>query len=111
MRRGIPVVTHTVTVEGAKVAAAAGVDALGHGIGDALVDDELIALMKANGTAYVPTMVVFEPQQDRVLVPAELGRLAPPERAREEPRQGRPPIRSPNWRCAAGRSCRRICAG
>ncbi len=87
---GIPVITHTVTVEGAKVAAAAGVDALGHGIGDALVDDDLIALMKANGTAYVPTMVVFEPQQDRVLLPAELGRLAPPERAREEARQGRP---------------------
>jgi imidazolonepropionase-like amidohydrolase len=87
---GIPVVTHTVTLEGAKVAAAAGVDALGHGIGDALVDDDLIALMKANGTAYVPTMVVFEPQLDRVLLPAELGRLAPPERAREEAHRARP---------------------
>jgi imidazolonepropionase-like amidohydrolase len=86
---GIPVFTHTVTLAGAKVAAAAGVDALGHGIGDALVDEELIALMKAEGTAYVPTMVVFEPQQDRVLLPAEIGRLAPPERAREEARRGR----------------------
>jgi imidazolonepropionase-like amidohydrolase len=63
--QGIPVITHTVTLEGAKVAAAAGVDALGHGVGDALVDDELIALMKAKGTGYIPTMVVFEPQQDR----------------------------------------------
>ncbi|HYJ29030.1 MAG TPA: amidohydrolase family protein, partial [Allosphingosinicella sp.] len=88
---GIPVVTHTVTLEGARVAAAAGVDALGHGIGDALVDDALIALMRANGTAYVPTMVVFEPQQDRALLPAELRLLSPPERAREEARLARPP--------------------
>jgi imidazolonepropionase-like amidohydrolase len=88
---GIPVVTHTVTLEGAKVAAAAGVDALGHGIGDALVDDTLIGLMRATGTAYVPTMVVFEPQQDRVLLPAELRLLTPPERAREEARLARPP--------------------
>jgi imidazolonepropionase-like amidohydrolase len=93
---GIPVVTHTVTLEGAKVAAAAGVDALGHGIGDALVDDELIALMRANGTAYVPTMVVFEPQQDRAFLPAELRRLAPPERAREEARLARPLAQIPD---------------
>ena len=54
-----------------------------------MVDGELIALMRANGTAYVPTMVVFEPQQDRVLLPAELRLLAPPERAREEARLAR----------------------
>ncbi|HEX9933286.1 MAG TPA: amidohydrolase family protein [Allosphingosinicella sp.] len=83
---GIPVITHTVTLEGARVAAAAGVDALGHGIGDALVDDALIAAMKANGTAYVPTMAVYEPQQGRVFLPAELRLLGPPERAREEAR-------------------------
>jgi imidazolonepropionase-like amidohydrolase len=87
---GIPVVTHTVTLEGAKVAAAAGVDALGHGIGDTIVDDELIALMRAGGTAYVPTMAVFEPQQDRILLPAELRLLSPPERALEEARLSRP---------------------
>jgi imidazolonepropionase-like amidohydrolase len=92
---GIPVFTHTVTLAGAKLAAAAGVDALGHGIGDALVDDELIALMKANNIAYVPTMVVFEPQQDRLLLPAELARLAPPERAHEEARRGQPPAAIP----------------
>jgi len=87
---GIPVITHTVTLEGAKVAASAGVDALGHGIGDAIVDDELIALMRASGTAYVPTMAVYEPQQDRSFLPAELRLLAPPERAREEARLARP---------------------
>ena len=86
---GVPVITHTVTLAGAKVAAEAGVDALGHGIGDAIVDDELIALMRANGTAYVPTMVVYEPQEDRAFAPAEWRRLRPPERAREETRLAR----------------------
>jgi imidazolonepropionase-like amidohydrolase len=81
---GIPVLTHTVTLAGAKIAAAAGVDALDHGIGDALVDDELIALMRANGTAYVPTMVVYEPQETRAFAPGEWRSLRPQERAREE---------------------------
>jgi imidazolonepropionase-like amidohydrolase len=81
--RNIPVITHTVTLQGAKVAAAAGVDALGHGIGDALVDEELVALMRANGTAYVPTMVVYEPQEERAFSAAEWRKLRPPERARE----------------------------
>lgn len=94
---GIPVITHTVTVEGAKVAAAAGVDALGHGIGDALVDDELIALMRANRTAYVPTLVVFEPQEGREFLPAEWRRLRPQERAREEARSAGPLPESPRW--------------
>jgi imidazolonepropionase-like amidohydrolase len=87
---GIPVITHTVTVEGAKLAAAAGVDALGHGIGDALVDDALIASMKAYHTAYIPTLVVYEPQEDRAFLPAEWRRLRPPERAREEARLAGP---------------------
>jgi imidazolonepropionase-like amidohydrolase len=83
---GIPVITHTVTLEGARVAAAAGVDALGHGIGDALVDDSLIALMKAKGTAYIPTLAVFEPQNRRSFLQAEWRALRPQERAREEAR-------------------------
>jgi imidazolonepropionase-like amidohydrolase len=98
---GIPVITHTVTLEGARVAAAAGVDALGHGIGDALVDDALIALMKAKGTAYIPTLAVFEPQEGRDFLPAEWRRLRPPERAREEARiveQDEPAASvSPRW--------------
>jgi imidazolonepropionase-like amidohydrolase len=98
----VPVITHTVTLEGAKVAAAAGVDALGHGIGDQLVDDELIALMKARGTAYVPTMVVYEPQQNRAFLPAEWRALRRQERAREEaeralPPEPIPPLESSRW--------------
>jgi len=97
---GIPVITHTVTMAGARIAAQAGVDAIGHGIGDGLVDDELIALMRANGTAYAPTMVVYEPQQDRAMLPAELAMLRPSERARETGRgsdEAIPELESRRW--------------
>jgi imidazolonepropionase-like amidohydrolase len=87
---GIPVITHTVSLQGARTAIAAGVDALGHGIADAPVDDVLIAAMRESGTAYVPTMAVYEPQQDRAFLPAELRLLDPGERAREEARLARP---------------------
>ncbi len=86
----IPVFTHTVTLKGAKLAAAAGVDALAHGIGDALVDQELIALMKKHGTAYVPTLVAYEPQQDRTFLRAEWKRLLPLEKKRERARLAAP---------------------
>ena len=78
-----PVVTHTVTLEGAKVAASAGVDALAHGIGDAPVDKALIELMKDGGTAYIATHAVYEPKETRVLAPGEAALLNPGERARE----------------------------
>jgi imidazolonepropionase-like amidohydrolase len=57
---GVKVFTHTVTLAGAKIAVTAGVDVLAHGIGDADVDAELIAMMKAKGTFYVPTLAVYE---------------------------------------------------
>jgi imidazolonepropionase-like amidohydrolase len=57
---GIKVLTHTVTLRGAKIAARAGVDVIAHGIGDAAVDDELIAILKQNKTTYVPTLAVYE---------------------------------------------------
>ena len=82
-KAGKPVVTHTVTLEGAKLAASAGVDSVGHGVGDALVDKELTGLMKTNGTAYIGTMTVFEPQQARVFAPGEAAMQNPDERARE----------------------------
>lgn len=81
--RGKPVVTHTVTFEGATVAAAAGVDALGHGIGDAPVDAALIDLMRARGTDYIPTLVVYEPLQTRRLAAGEAAQLNPGQRALE----------------------------
>jgi imidazolonepropionase-like amidohydrolase len=57
---GIKVLTHTVTLEGAKIAARAGVDVLAHGIGDAAADRELIEILKAKRTFYVPTLAVYE---------------------------------------------------
>src|SRR6202008_4882198 len=44
-KAGLKVFTHTVTLNGAKIAARAGIDVLAHGVGDAPVDDELIALL------------------------------------------------------------------
>jgi hypothetical protein len=89
-KAGLPVITHTVTLEGAKVAAAAGVDSVGHGVGDAMVDDELIGLMKAHHTAYIPTLVVYEPQEDRAFDPGEMASFSPPEQYREKARMAKP---------------------
>jgi len=66
---GIKVLTHTVTLEGAKIAARAGVDVLAHGIGDAAADQELIEILKAKRTTYVPTLAVYETH--------DLSRIAP----------------------------------
>jgi imidazolonepropionase-like amidohydrolase len=57
---GVKVFTHTVTLQGAKIAAQAGVDVLAHGVGDAPVDGELIGLLKSKGTFYVSTLSVYE---------------------------------------------------
>lgn len=89
-RARIPVVTHTVTLAGAKIAARARVTALVHGIGDAPADAELILLMKRGRTAYVPTLVVYEPQATRTFLPAEWDRLSDTARAREERRRAAP---------------------
>lgn len=85
---GKPVVTHTVTLEASKIAAISGVDALGHGIGDALIDDELVELMQKSGTSYIATLVVYEPQQARVMNPGELSLLDAGEAADEKRRFG-----------------------
>jgi imidazolonepropionase-like amidohydrolase len=58
----LPVLTHTVTVDKGKLAAAAGVDAIMHGMQDKPFDDDLIAKMKAGKTAYGPTSAVYEPR-------------------------------------------------
>lgn len=60
-RHGIKVFSHTVTVERAKQAARAGVDLIAHSILDREVDDDLVALMLEHGTAYGPSLAVYEP--------------------------------------------------
>jgi imidazolonepropionase-like amidohydrolase len=77
---GIKVFTHTVTLNGATIAARAGVDVLAHGVGDAPVDDELIALLKKSGTGYVSTLATFEPPSGRSLSPSLLAVLSPADR-------------------------------
>ncbi len=61
-RNNLPVLTHTLTLDRGKSAARANVDVIAHGIQDKETDAELIALMKQHGTAYAPTLAVFEPK-------------------------------------------------
>ncbi len=46
--------------------------------------------MKAHHTAYIPTLVVFEPQEDRTFDPGEWTSFAPGQRAREQVRMAKP---------------------
>jgi imidazolonepropionase-like amidohydrolase len=84
-KNGLPVMTHTVTLDKAKVAARAGVDVLVHGIGDADVDEELIGLMKQKGTVYVSTLAVYEPRGRNILSPLLETVLDPLARAAVKP--------------------------
>lgn len=63
--QNLPVVTHTVTVNGAKLAAAAGVTAIVHAIQDREADEELVALLQKNKVFYAPTLAVYEPRPGR----------------------------------------------
>ena len=97
---GVKVFTHTVTLPGAKIAASAGVDGLVHGIGDADVDAELIAIMKAKGTAYVPTLAVYEFKGGAAPAERALSLLEPEARAtlRSGPSTAEaPPERKLRW--------------
>ncbi len=92
-KNGIEVVTHTVTLEKAKVAARAGVDAIIHGLGNAEADEELIQLMKASGTFYAPTLSVYEsknPNNNSPLLKAVL------ESGKAEPASALPILTNPN---------------
>jgi imidazolonepropionase-like amidohydrolase len=103
-KAGIKVFTHTVTLNGAKIAARAGVDVLAHGVGDAPVDDDLIALLKKSGTGYVSTLATYEPSGGRAPSPKLFDVLRPDDRAyvqRVAQRQNTPPSDSPvmrRWR-------------
>lgn len=57
-RRGVRVAAHATGLEGSLIAVRGGVDTLEHGPHD--VDEELLGLMRANGTTLVPTLSVFE---------------------------------------------------
>ncbi|PVM82005.1 amidohydrolase family protein [Caulobacter endophyticus] len=68
---GLKVLTHTVTVEQGKVAAASGVDVIAHSLQDAPLDAETIAAIKASGLFYAPTLAVYEPVKPGAKPPAD----------------------------------------
>ena len=59
-KHGLKVVAHVYYLEDAKRLARDGVDLFGHSVRDRPVDAELIALMKKNGIAYIPTLQLDE---------------------------------------------------
>ena len=88
-KNGILVLTHTVTVERAKIAARASVDVIVHGMGDREADNEVIGLMRAKGTAYVSTLAVYEPRGRGLLSPLLSAVLEPAVREAVFPFAGR----------------------
>lgn len=96
----LEVLTHTVTLDKAKIAARSGVDVIAHGTGDKDVDDELISLMKARGTTYAPTLAVYEPRGRDILTDLLATVLNPA--AREVMNPPLVPPQNPPLRPAAG---------
>jgi imidazolonepropionase-like amidohydrolase len=92
-KNGLEVLTHTVTLERAKIAARSGVDVIAHGIGDRAADEELFKLMKVKGTTYAPTLAVYEPRGRDILTPLLGAVLAPAARQDFIPPQD-PPMRA-----------------
>ncbi len=90
-RNGLETLSHTVTLERAKIAARAGVDVIAHGIGDKEADEELFRLMKSKGTTYAPTLAVYEPRGRDILEPLLSAVLPPSARLTLIPPQN-PPI-------------------
>ncbi len=97
-KNSLRVITHTVSLQGDKIAARAGVDIIGHGVGDADVDPEVIQLLRTKGSTYVSTLAVYEnrgrdfnsPLFATILEPAVKSALAEerrprPDRPRTEP--------------------------
>lgn len=58
-KAGLPLIVHATGLAEAKAALKAGAKMLVHGVSDLPVDDEFLALAKANGTIYCPTLTVI----------------------------------------------------
>jgi imidazolonepropionase-like amidohydrolase len=76
-KNGLKVGTHTVTVDRGKVAGRAKVDFIAHSIQDRELDPEAVEQIKAGGTAYAPTLAVYEPVKPGQTARADDARLAP----------------------------------
>ena len=70
-KHNLKVLTHTVTVERGKVAAASGVDVIAHSLQDEPLDAEAVAAIKASGLFYAPTLAVYEPVKPGARPPAD----------------------------------------
>ena len=57
-KRGLPLIVHSTGLKEAKAALRAGAKLLVHSVDDLPVDDDFLALAKANGTIYCPTLTV-----------------------------------------------------
>ncbi len=63
-RAGLPLLVHATQLANAKDALHAGVRVLVHSVAPEDIDDEFLALAKANGTIVIPTLTVFEGYAD-----------------------------------------------
>ena len=70
-KHDLKVLSHTVTVERGKVAAASGVDVIAHSLQDEPLDADTIAAIKASGLFYAPTLAVYEPVKPGAKPPAD----------------------------------------
>ncbi|WP_375269164.1 amidohydrolase family protein [Phenylobacterium sp.] len=70
-KHGLKVVTHTVTVPRGAEAAKAGVDIIVHSLQDQPINAATVALIKQAGTAYAPTLAVYEPVKPGQTPPAD----------------------------------------
>jgi imidazolonepropionase-like amidohydrolase len=59
-RLGVPFIVHATTLWSAKTALRAGADLLVHSVDDSIVDDEFLTLARQHGTAYTPTLTVYD---------------------------------------------------
>jgi imidazolonepropionase-like amidohydrolase len=83
----VPVFTHTVTAEGARIGAQSGVTTQAHGIGDKDADAALAKAFHDRDMTYVSTLAVYEPRDHRVNTPLLWDVVEPAMRERlEHPR-------------------------
>lgn len=75
-KNNLPMIVHATDLEDAKEALRAGAKLLVHSVNDRPVDQEMLDLLKANGTVYTPTLIVSRGYQR--MYEGALRKAAPP---------------------------------